>query len=707
MICKKCGERNPNGAKYCKGCGSQLISPEKETKDAHGASKGRKKWPAALAAAVAAAVVATGTTASVYKNTFRRQAKEFQELQQTYALGQYETEYDRLNQEAETVLGGNHFFDISEVRAGMSELADRIIGWNEQNAEKFGQQYALFQELEKKEVLGTYEKEYKALQKEAEGYYAASDYIGIDKVLEPMQELRTSIIDMNTKVAEYKTVYDDTVKAFQMLYLSKDEKDDYESYRAALEDALGQFDVSACEAASATFTGYQQKIEQDNIKEIEHLKDDVKAFDTEELFDVETDEFEKHVKEAQNSYGDKNYAKAYKNYLACKKQIGLVEKSYSYNANLEQVDVSEFPEVKLYLSIKDFATGSYVDNLDPDSFRLREALSGGKYRKPDILSADKMDGKEKLNIAMVADCSASMGYNFSYGQDIMEGFLQSMQTGAGDQAALYSFADYVDREMYFTSDTDALSDAIYDMEMGNMTALYDALVYALSEIVVQDGAKCVIAFTDGMENYSTSTKEFVIRKANENHVPIYLIGIGGSVDDAALRDIAESTGGFYANIDDISYMEDIYDQIYRDQKSMYVVRYRTDEKESTDVGRSVYVSYQDETYAIRMQDEYTPSEYKIQGFIFYDSDSRYLTEEELDRLTEVEVLIALNEIYARRGYIFSTNQALISHFNSCSWYNGTEGDMLKVAGTFNEYETKNVDLLVNYECKHGLNNRKK
>ena len=100
-----------------------------------------------------------------------------------------------------------------------------------------------------------------------------------------------------------------------------------------------------------------------------------------------------------------------------------------------------------------------------------EALSGGKYRKPDILSADKMDGKEKLNIAMVADCSASMGYNFSYGQEIMEGFLQSMQTGAGDQAALYSFADYVDREMYFTSDTDALSDAIYDMEMGNMTAL--------------------------------------------------------------------------------------------------------------------------------------------------------------------------------------------------------------------------------------------
>lgn len=708
MNCKKCGERNPDGAKFCKSCGSQLDPSEKETKNTDRPENGRKKWPMVLAAAAAVVVVGTGIAATVYKNAFRKQAQAFQSLPQTYALGQYEAEYNRLNQEAEAVLQKNRFFDISGVKAVMSELEAQILDQNEQNAAQFEQQYAAFKELEKKQVLGTYDKEYKAMQKEAEDYHASSDYIGIAKILEPMQKLSDSITDMNIKVAEYKTVYDDTVEAFQLLYLGQDEKDDYESYRVALEDALGRFDVKECETASADFTDYREKIEQDNVKQIENIKDDVKDFDTAELFDAETDEFQKNVKEAQNSYGDKNYAKAYKSYLACKKQMGLVEQSYSYSANLEQVDVSEFPEVKLYLSIKDFATGSYVDNLDPASFRLMEALSdGGKYRKSDILSADRMDGKEKLNIAMVADCSASMGYDFAYGQDIMAAFLNSMQTKAGDQAALYSFSDYVDREMYFTSDTDALSDAIYDMEMGNMTALYDALVFSLSEIVVQDGAKCVIAFTDGIENYSTSSKEFVIRKANENHVPIYLIGIGTSVDDAELRDIAESTGGFYANIDNIYDMEHIYDQIYQDQKSMYVVRYRTNEKKATDIGRFIYISYYDKKRGIRLQDTYMPSEYKIHGFIFYDSDSRYLTEEELDNLTEIEVLIALNEIYARRGYLFTKNQALISHFNSCDWYNGTEEDMLKVASTFNKYETKNVDLLVNYECKHGLNNRKK
>lgn len=708
MICKKCGQQNADSAKYCKTCGMRLDQQETGTASSQSGKNGRKRWPIVLAVAVSALIVGMGTAAKVYKQTFQKEAEQFQSLPQTYALGQYEAEYNKLDQEGEAALRENSFRDIPRIKSCMADLEEEIIDWNKQNAEQFEQEYTKFSELGQKEVLGTYEKEYKALQKEADTYHTSIDYIGISKIQEPMQKLSAEIKDRNTKVAEFKSVYDDTVEAFQLLYLDPDEKDDYESYRAALEEALEQFAVQECETASAAFADYQKKIEQENIRRIAALKEIVDDFDSGELFDAEADVFQKQIQKAQNAYGEKNYANAYKNYRACNQQISLIEKSYSYGANLEQVDVSEFPKVKLYLSIKDFATDSYVDHLNPASFRLMEALSdGGGFRKLDILSADQMDGKEKLNIAMVADCSASMEGNFAYGQDIMERFLQNMQTGAGDQAALYSFADYVNREMHFTSDTDALSDAVYNMEMGDMTALYDALAFALSEIVVQDGAKCVIAFTDGIENYSTSSKEYVIQKANENHVPIYLIGIGTNVDDAQLRDIAESTGGFYANIENIGYMEELYDQVYHDQKSMYVVQYHTEEEKPTDIGRSVYISYQDQTRAIRLQDEYTPSEYKIHGFIFFDSDSRYLTEAELGALTEIEVLIALNEIYARRGYRFTQSQEMISHFNNCSWYNGTEEDMQKIEGMFNDYERKNVDLLVNYECKHGLNNRKK
>lgn len=90
------------------------------------------------------------------------------------------------------------------------------------------------------------------------------------------------------------------------------------------------------------------------------------------------------------------------------------------------------------------------------------------------------------------------------------------------------------------------------------------------------------------------------------------------------------------------------------------------------------------------------------NFIFWDSDRRYITEAELDQLTEAEIRIARNEIYARRGYIF-TFPDMIEHFSNCQWYTGTEASMEAVANQFNEFEKENIQTLVNYESKHGLN----
>lgn len=698
MVCKKCKTKNEDGAAYCRNCGAALEQK------AHMDVNRKKKLAAALAAV--AVILAAGLilVPFLYKNAFREDAVEYAALPQTYALGEYESEYKTLDAKGTDIIQNNSFGAIPKARAAMKELTEKIVTWNEDNAAKFEQEYPSFQSLDQDYVLGTYEQEYQKLRKEADTYLDSVDYIGISGVLEPVETLTASVKEMNARVAEYKTAYDDTVKAFELLHMDSDEKEEYHTYLGQLEGALERFDVSACETAAAQLTDYQKQIEELNVSQIAEMRTAVDAFDTGELLEAEEGEFTQAEDAAKDLYSKKNYAEAYAKYQVCTEQIDLVERSWQYGIDLEQVDISDFPKVKLYLSIRDFTDDTYLEDLDADAFHLMESTGAG-YGKTDILSAVKMDGKEKLNVAMVADCSASMGDDFYYGQEIMDSFVDSLQTGAGDRAALYSFADYVNREMYFTSDTSALSDAVYGMEMGDMTALYDALAFSLSEIVVQDGAKCVIAFTDGAENYSTSSKQFVIQKANEYHIPIYLIGIGYYVDDTELRDIAESTGGFYVNIDDISYMEDVYDQIYRDQKSMYVVQYQTDSKAKTDVARNIYISYNDDTYGIRMQDAYVPSEYKINGFIFYDSDKRYLTESELDQLTEAEVRIALNEIYARRGYKFTKGADMIQHFNNCSWYHGTEEDMQKVAAEFNEYEKKNVDLLVNYECKHGLNGR--
>ena len=65
-------------------------------------------------------------------------------------------------------------------------------------------------------------------------------------------------------------------------------------------------------------------------------------------------------------------------------------------------------------------------------------------------------------------------------------------------------------------------------------------------------------------------------------------------------------------------------------------------------------------------------------------------------LTLRELNYAKNEIYARRGYIF-TSQELRDYFGSKSWYNGTLTPDQFSTSIFNEYENGNIQLLQRYE----------
>ena len=57
-------------------------------------------------------------------------------------------------------------------------------------------------------------------------------------------------------------------------------------------------------------------------------------------------------------------------------------------------------------------------------------------------------------------------------------------------------------------------------------------------------------------------------------------------------------------------------------------------------------------------------------YIFPDSDSRYLTDEDLAGYSSDQLELAKNEIYARHGRKFVT-QRIADYFNSKSWYKGT------------------------------------
>lgn len=96
-----------------------------------------------------------------------------------------------------------------------------------------------------------------------------------------------------------------------------------------------------------------------------------------------------------------------------------------------------------------------------------------------------------------------------------------------------------------------MTNDINNLVTGDMTSLYDALYTAVERVAAQNGARCVIAFTDGNDNYSNCTKEDVVNVANRYHVPVFIIGIG-SIDYADVNDIATQTGGMYYNVSDVT-----------------------------------------------------------------------------------------------------------------------------------------------------------
>ncbi len=75
-------------------------------------------------------------------------------------------------------------------------------------------------------------------------------------------------------------------------------------------------------------------------------------------------------------------------------------------------------------------------------------------------------------------------------------------------------------------------------------------------------------------------------------------------------------------------------------------------------------------------------------WIFYDSNTRYLTDDEIYSLTYEEARMAINEIAARHGRIFN-DSTISNYFMSKSWYSPTM--------TSEEYDNNTAFILNNYE----------
>ena len=87
-------------------------------------------------------------------------------------------------------------------------------------------------------------------------------------------------------------------------------------------------------------------------------------------------------------------------------------------------------------------------------------------------------------------------------------------------------------------------------------------------------------------------------------------------------------------------------------------------------------------------------------YILPNSNSEYISYSDLEGLSQTEVSLARNEIYARHGRKFETD-SIREYFEMKTWYEPSIDSDNFSESVFNNYEKDNIKTIINYEEEKG------
>lgn len=508
---------------------------------------------------------------------------------------------------------------------------------NSKKAQAFDKKVKAFEEYCSTYQLGDMSEEYASLMEEADIAIKNKDKESYKGLKESFEAFKNDLDLYQQQVAAYSGKLEEYEASFGKLMLVDEEYTTMIELQASLEEGLQVCSLEQIQEAVAELDDLYIGCVDYNVYLIEEVKVRIDNFDRNQLMATEDSILRQYESNASTYMNDNDYLEAYDEYQNGVLLIEQIEKSWNYLFNVEQVDVSAFPTVKLYVSGYSMLTGDMV-KLAADRIAIKELIDG-TYGDVTINKVGQLDEKEQLNTSLVADVSGSMYEQMEVVKEAMGKFVDCIQYSSGDQTSLITFDNTVNVNTGFSNSKSQMVKEINTMYAGNSTALYDALYVAVCQVAEQEGAKCVIAFTDGYDNVSVKTSDDVISIANKYGVPVYIIGIGYDVDVSELNTISDETGGFYQSIDDGKDMEDIYNKIYRENKELYLIEY-TSNQTDTDANQELYLTYTGDDCYMRSTASFQPSIMQMKNEDYSDlisntrlSDSEI--EEEVVRIREV------------------------------------------------------------------------
>jgi VWFA-related protein len=180
--------------------------------------------------------------------------------------------------------------------------------------------------------------------------------------------------------------------------------------------------------------------------------------------------------------------------------------------------------VAVYATVTN-ALGRLVPDLSRDDFSIED---NGKRQILTLFANDI----QPITVVMLLDRSGSMQSNFEVEEQAAAAFVRTM--GPADKARIGSFARSVQIDPPdFTSDRDALLRILRDdLQKDGPTPLWNAVDSAIDKLLLEQGRRVVLVFTDGVDmplNFSNHNKSLkdVTKRAEEENVMVYAIGLAG------------------------------------------------------------------------------------------------------------------------------------------------------------------------------------
>jgi von Willebrand factor type A domain-containing protein len=227
-----------------------------------------------------------------------------------------------------------------------------------------------------------------------------------------------------------------------------------------------------------------------------------------------------------------------------------------------------WPLISMKFSVR--CNGQWLYDFNQSNLRILE--NGQEVENYTVWCPDPGD-LCPLAAALVLDASASMeGAKNQLTINATKHFV-SLMDGDQDEAALIWFNNVVTMRVPMTNIKPDLHFAIEELPSQAETAAWDATYMGIDHLFnstnVPKQCRAVVLLSDGKDNASGRTWQSVVSFAIAKQVRVFVIGVGDDINEQPLRDLAEQTGGKYYSTIDALDLNEIFERVFMDARSLY------------------------------------------------------------------------------------------------------------------------------------------